>query len=259
MRQKFCINCGERVFEGAKFCAFCGAKLITPEIIQKEPEVTEEPEQVVIEEPDLFEPPVIELPQEPVPEEPEPVIIEEPVIEEPAAEEPEPVVIEEPVVEEPAAEEPEAPQVFERPAAWELPAEPEPEMIEEPDAEEPEMIELPPEPEEPEEEPDDDIDPFREAFFDLYDNKSEGTLILVDQSHARPGDKLEKNGVLYLDSREMERGVVKILDFGTGDRFEVTVPAGVREGDRLLIQGTGIKDHTTGADCEIILRIVSQP
>ena len=253
MRQKFCINCGEKIIEGARFCAFCGVKLILPET-----EPVEKPEPVVIPEPE----------PEAVPE-PEPVVVPEPVPEPEPVAEPEPEPEPEPVAE----PEPEAEPVLEPIAVPELEPEPEPEP-EPVAAPEPAVV---PEPE-PEPVPESVAEPepapqpapggavyfsnmerevdVNDAMFDMYNDMGEGTVILVSQDRVRPGEKIVKNGVLPLNDHEMKKGIVKILDFGTGQRFEVAVPAGVREGDSLLITDTGLKDPRTGAECNIRVRII---
>ncbi len=265
MRQKFCINCGEKIIEGARFCAFCGAKLIIPEPQSEETPVIEEPAAAVELEPKpaIREPEPVAIPEpEPEPEpvaipesepEPEPVAIPEP---EP---EPEPVAIPEPEPEPEPVAIPEPEPELEPVAIPEPEPEPEPAVIPEP---KPAVIPQP----EPEPKPApggavyfDNIGQkvdINDAMFDMYNDMGEGTVILVGQDRARPGEKIEKNGKLPLNDHEMKKGIVKILDFGTGQRFEVAVPAGVREGDSLLITDTGLKDQRTGAECNIRVRII---
>ncbi len=276
MRQRFCIKCGEKIIEGALFCAYCGAKLLVPEV--EEPVVTAKPVPEPIPEPE----PVIEEPvyvPEPMPE-PEPVIEEpvympepepEPVIEEPVyVPEPEPVVEEpvyvpepipepEPMIEEPVYMPepiPEPEPVIEEPVVAAQPA-PEPvPVIVEPAAE--------PAPEPAEDAPEGEVYfdnigqkvDINDDMFDMYNGLGEGTVYLVGQKGVHGGDIKEKNGIFYLSDSEMQKGVVRIVDFGTGDRFEITIPAGVRDGDNLLITDTGLMDHETGAECNIRLRVV---
>ena len=270
MRQRFCIKCGEKIIEGALFCAYCGAKLLVPEV--EEPVVTAKPEPEPIPEPEpVIEEPVYMAEPEPIPEpepEPEPVIEEpvyvpepepEPVIEEPVyMAEPEPIPEPEPVIEEPVYV-PEPEPVIEEPVYV-----PEPEPI-------PEAVPVIAEPAaEPAHEPaeaapegevhfDNNIDKkvdINDNMFDMYNGLNEGTVFLVGQHSAHPGTVKEKNGIFYLSDSEMQKGVVRIVDFGTGERFEITIPAGVREGDCLLITDTGLRDHATGSACNIRLRIV---
>lgn len=101
----FCIYCGAKVADDARFCGSCGAKLPYQEEAAKalETPVTETPviEMPVVEEP-VIETPVVEVP-----------VIETPAVEEPAIETPtalesvvERPVMEEPVIEPPVIEEP---------------------------------------------------------------------------------------------------------------------------------------------------------
>ena len=242
MRQLFCINCGKRVFEGAKFCAFCGAKLLNAGSFEPEPE-PEVIEQVSEPEP-VLEPEVMEHESESEPE-PEPEVIEQ---------ESEPEVEPEP---EPIVEFLEAPEPTIIPGHRMI-------VVNEPEHEAMPESEPEPEPEpEPVPEPEGkvyfesigaDVD-INDALFDLYNDSSEGTVYLVGQNGAGQSSGAEKTGTLKLSMNEMRNGAVKILDFGTGQRFEVVVPTGVCAGDWLLVKGTGLRDQTTGQECDIRIRI----
>lgn len=96
------------------------------------------------------------------------------------------------------------------------------------------------------------------AFYDYDDDRNpDGTVRLVGPSVIPPTGKTVKKGEMTLTSREMEKGVAKIIDFGTGKRFEIIFPAGLHEGDTIVVTDTGLKDEKTGAECEIRLRIHS--
>ena len=261
---------------------------------QAEPEEAEapvaEPELVVVEpEPaaeEYNEPPVLDIADLYVEEEPapEPVVIEpapEPVVVEPEPE-PEPIVVEpepEPVVV--VAAEPEyVPEsvvvITEEPEPEPIVVEPEPEpepMVVEPEPvvvePEPEPIVIEPEPDPAPENPEtvplpvghvyfnegkDDIG-LDDPLFDVFNGQTEGTVMLVGPGTLPPGGVSVKKGEIALDAREMEKGVTKILDFGTGKRFEVIFPSGLRAGDTVVVKGTGIRDELNGATCEIRLKI----
>ena len=188
------------------FCAYCGAKLLVPDL--EEPAPAPEPEPTPI-----YEVPASAAEPEPIPE-PAPA----PVYEEPAvAEEPEPIPAPEP--------------------------EPEPAQTPAPEGE----VYF------------DNIDQhvdINDSMFDMYNSMGEGTVFLMGQNRAHTDEIAEKNGFINLSDSEMQKGVVRIVDFGTGDRFEIVIPAGVREGDSLLITDTGLRDQRTGALCNIRVRIV---
>ena len=96
---------------------------------------------------------------------------------------------------------------------------------------------------------------INDPMFDMYNGRGEGTVVLVGPGTLPPGGIAIKKGTMQLTADEMKKGVTKILDFGTGKRFEVIFPEGLREGDTVVVKGTGIKDERSGADCEIKLSI----
>lgn len=102
-----------------------------------------------------------------------------------------------------------------------------------------------------------DIAEVYAAEPDKDDRNYDGTVKLVGPSVIPPTGKTVKKGELTLTPREMEKGAARIIDFGTGKRFEVIFPAGIHEGDTVIVTDTGLKDGKTGAECEIRLRIHS--
>ncbi len=94
--------------------------------------------------------------------------------------------------------------------------------------------------------------------FDSYFNQ-EGTGLLVNQrvtaSGSVNGNANVKRGELFLNSEEKKRGSVKVLDFGTGQRFSINIPPGMNAGDSIIVRGTGLKDPVFGTDCEIELTV----
>ena len=62
-----------------------------------------------------------------------------------------------------------------------------------------------------------------------------------------------KRGNLTLSFEEMLRGCTKVIDFGTGKRFEIVIPTGLSPGDVIKVEGTGIIDPDSGNECEIEL------
>ncbi len=116
----FCIYCGTKLADGAKFCFNCGNKVASAEEVAApivEAVVTEpviEQVEEVIEEPVIEQ--VEEVIEEPVMEQPvvTPIVVEQPIFEQPVVEQP---VVEQPVVEHPVVEQPVYQQpVVEQPA-----------------------------------------------------------------------------------------------------------------------------------------------
>ena len=85
----------------------------------------------------------------------------------------------------------------------------------------------------------------------------EGTVLLAGPS-ARPGNpadrgKTARKADIPLSFEEMLRGCSKVVDFGTGAKFELNIPAGLSPGDRIAVKNTGISDPDTGKECNIEL------
>ena len=90
-----------------------------------------------------------------------------------------------------------------------------------------------------------------------FDNP-EGTVLL-----GGTGQKLQtgitlKKATLALSLEDMLRGCTKVIDFGTGKKYELDIPAGLSPGDVIEVKDTGITDNDTGADCNIELTICIQ-
>ena len=83
--------------------------------------------------------------------------------------------------------------------------------------------------------------------------EKEKTVMLVDEAPV-----IESNirrGNLLLTDAEKSLGATKVLDFGTGTKFSVRIPGGVRSGSRIRVRNTGIIDPASGLECEIELTI----
>lgn len=61
---------------------------------------------------------------------------------------------------------------------------------------------------------------------------------------------------LRLSFTEMLRGCSKVIDFGTGRRYEIVIPAGLNPGDVIKVKDTGIIDPESLRECEIELTTV---
>ena len=77
--------------------------------------------------------------------------------------------------------------------------------------------------------------------------------MLGDLNRGRKADKVTKKGTIGLSIEEMLRGCSKVVDFGTGKRYEIVIPAGLTPGDVIIVENTGILDRETGGICSIEL------
>lgn len=81
----------------------------------------------------------------------------------------------------------------------------------------------------------------------------EGTVILGGLGQIPQNEIPVKKGKIMLDLDDMLRGGTKVVDFGTGRKFEITIPAGISPGEVIKVINTGIIDPDTGMECEIEL------
>lgn len=65
-----------------------------------------------------------------------------------------------------------------------------------------------------------------------------------------------RKGNLTLNLEEMLRGCKKVVDFGSGIRYEIIIPAGLSPGDTVKVSNTGIIDPDSGDECEIELTLL---
>ena len=87
------------------------------------------------------------------------------------------------------------------------------------------------------------------------DNNPEGTTLLVDTLPQQGGQNPVIRAEIRLSLGDVLRGCTKVLDFGTGEKFEVSIPAGLSPGDVLVVKDTGINDPATGMPCDFELTI----
>jgi hypothetical protein len=88
-----------------------------------------------------------------------------------------------------------------------------------------------------------------------FEPDKEGTMLLVDQMKAFRQETPVKQGVICLTDAEKTLGTTKIVDFGTGQRFSVPIPAGTAEGKVIRVKGTHLVDPDQGIECEIELTV----
>lgn len=83
----------------------------------------------------------------------------------------------------------------------------------------------------------------------------EGTVLLWGASDSGQGARKDIRANLTLSLDEMLRGCSKVVDFGTGKRYEISIPAGLSPGDKVIVNNTGIVDPATSAPCKIELTL----
>ena len=84
----------------------------------------------------------------------------------------------------------------------------------------------------------------------------EGTVILGGVGQNIPLKSPVKRGTLVLSFEEMLRGCSKVVDFGTGKRYEISIPPGLNPSDVIKVTGTGIIDPGSGMEYEIELTTI---
>ena len=84
----------------------------------------------------------------------------------------------------------------------------------------------------------------------------EGTVMLGDLNKAAAETQKVLTADINLSLDEMLRGGNKVVDFGNGKRYSITLPAGIEPGTTVIIENTGITDCKTGNLCKIELNAV---
>lgn len=84
----------------------------------------------------------------------------------------------------------------------------------------------------------------------------EGTVLLAGPTPGARRENESRKAAIMLSLDELLRGCTKVVDFGTGDRYELNIPAGLSPGNRIIVKDTGIKDPDTGDECEFDLTII---
>ena len=92
------------------------------------------------------------------------------------------------------------------------------------------------------------------------DYNPEGTVLLggpgsVSSAPSAYGN-VKRKAEIRLSFEDMLRGCSKVVDFGTGTKFELAIPAGLSPGDKIEVRNTGITDPDTGRECSIELTAV---
>lgn len=71
----------------------------------------------------------------------------------------------------------------------------------------------------------------------------------------QPAMNFVRNAEIILSFSDLIEGCTKIVDFGTGQRFAISIPAGLSGGDRIIVSDTGITDPETGEMCDFELTV----
>ena len=70
------------------------------------------------------------------------------------------------------------------------------------------------------------------------------------------GKSAVKKAEIRLSLEDMLRGSTKIVEFGTGQVYEIETPPGLSPKDKIMVTETGIKDPDTNSDCIFELTVV---
>ncbi len=84
----------------------------------------------------------------------------------------------------------------------------------------------------------------------------EGTTLLVNNGRLSGGEEFIK-GSITIPLGDMLGGCTRIVDFGTGKKYEIRIPAGLMPGDSVIVRDTGIMDPGTGQlkDIELTIKL----
>ena len=94
--------------------------------------------------------------------------------------------------------------------------------------------------------------------YDLSQNNRdnpEGTVLLGGVSSSIRRKESCRKAKIGLALDEMLRGGTKVVDFGTGKKYELQIPAGLSPGKILVVSDTGIIDPDTGTACVFELTV----
>ena len=87
-----------------------------------------------------------------------------------------------------------------------------------------------------------------------FDNP-EGTVLLGGMNKVRFDSPAVRKADLHLSLNEMLEGCSKVVDFGTGKKYELSIPAGLSPGDTITVESESLIDGDTGRPCTIELSV----
>ena len=84
----------------------------------------------------------------------------------------------------------------------------------------------------------------------------EGTVLLGNMSNAQYGGPAVKKAEIRLTLSELLEGCTKVVDFGTGKKFELSIPPGLTPEDVITVEHSELIDSVTGKPCRIELTVL---
>lgn len=84
----------------------------------------------------------------------------------------------------------------------------------------------------------------------------DGTVLLGEASINPDHGSCVKQAQIILSLGEVLSGCSKVVDFGTGKRYEILIPSGLSPGDKIVVKNTGIVDPAAGIPCDIELTVM---
>lgn len=74
----------------------------------------------------------------------------------------------------------------------------------------------------------------------------------------KPQEHSVKKTVICLSAEEMRLGCTKVVDFGTGKKYGLDIPAGLSTGDIITAEPLGLTDPKTGMPCRIEMAVTAE-
>ena len=82
-----------------------------------------------------------------------------------------------------------------------------------------------------------------------------GSILPGGTGMADPEDTSVRKATIVLTLSEMLEGCSKVVDFGTGKKYELTIPAGLAPDDVVTVEDQSLVDGDTGKPCRIELSL----
>ena len=86
--------------------------------------------------------------------------------------------------------------------------------------------------------------------------KPEGTVFLGDLNRANHRGSSVRKASISLSLNEMLEGCSKVVDFGTGRRYELNIPPGLKPNSTITVKSPSLIDEATGMPCRIELTVL---
>ena len=95
----------------------------------------------------------------------------------------------------------------------------------------------------------------RDAAPSPFDNP-EGTVLLGNMGNVQYGGPVVKKAEMRFSLNELLEGCTKVVDFGTGKKFELSLPPGLSPNDIITVEHSELIDSDTGRPCKIELTVL---